>query len=268
VSLILDGVRQPYSQEVDFTPTDPLVLSVAPSAPGQLQVQIANPAVTAFAGRLSLGSLSRPVHFGLGQKNLMLTLPSASGKTPVCLLRDTRGSLVARLLVPHFVPLEAPLISLRAVLDGDAKVPSAVHLTPESLALRVDYRFAHGWSFVRVFAPPPMPLIGRPVGVGMWVYGDGSGNAARMRFRDATGQTLQANGMPIDWRGWRFVSFRLAPAPGAASDLGHWGGANDGLAHYPVQVDTLFLFDSLAEAPRHEGTIWLKSPVVIYAAGP
>ena len=112
-----------------------------------------------------------------------------------------------------------------------------------------------------------MPLPGKPLGLGLWIYGDGSGNLARMRFRDATGQTLQANGLPIDWRGWRFVSFRLVPPPGEAADLGHWGGANDGKVHYPVTVDTLFLLDPARKRRQHQGTLWIKQPTVIYGAG-
>ena len=267
VRLVLDNVPQPYSQDVSFAPTDPLELSVAPLTPSRFQVQIANPGETAFVGRLSLSpnvrGTSVPIRFKPGQKSLAVILPSLSGKGAICLLRDTRGALVTRLLVPHFVPLDVAPASLRAVLDGDAKVPSTVYLTPSGSALRVAYRFAPGWSFLRVVAPPSAPLTGKPVGVGLWIYGDGSGNLARMRIGDVTGQTFQVNGLPIDWMGWRFIAFRLVPPPGGPYDVSHWGGANDGHVHYPIRVDTLFLLDSRAEANRHQGTVWIKSAVTI-----
>lgn len=282
VELALDGVRQPYSQELVFTPTDPLVLSVAPLTDRSFRVHLANPAKTPFAGRLSLASgglapgasaASRPVRLAAGQTGLDVTLPGNPRLGSDCLLRDARGRLIARSPATRFVPYLASLPSLRAMLDGDAKVPSTVHLDFHSAppgggpAGRTDYRFAPGWSFVRVAEGQPAPLPGRPLGLGLWVWGDGSGNAARMRFRDATGQTLQPNGVPIDWRGWRFVPFRLIPPPGEAADVGHWGGADDGQIHYPVAVDTLFLLDSRSEARRHRGTLWIKQPAAIYGVG-
>jgi hypothetical protein len=42
----------------------------------------------------------------------------------------------------------------------------------------------------------------------------------------------------------------------------HWGGANDGIVHYPIRIDTLFLLDG----DRHptQGTIYLSEPAMIY----
>ena len=274
IGLTQDGIRQPYSQEVSFTPTDPLTLSIMPLTGSSVRVQIANPAGTAFTGRLSLSpggpSAGHPVRLAAGQTTLDVTLPAPSRLGADCLLRDAGGHLVARLPAMRFMPYAAALPSLHALLDGDPKVPSTAHLDSASAppgggpALRLDYSFAPGWSFVRVVEAGPAPLPGRPLGLGLWVYGDGSGNAARMRFRDATGQTLQANGLPLTWRGWRFVSFRLVPPPGGAANLGYWGGANDGQVHYPVVVDTLFLLDSRSVTGRNAGTLWIKQPTAIY----
>ena len=274
-TLALDGVRQPYSQKATFTPTDPLILSVAPLTDHSVLVHLGNPAAAPFAGRLSLARgvpPGQPVRLRAGQTGLDVALPVDPRLGAECLLRDARGRLVARLPAARFVPYAAALPSLHALLDGDAKVPSSVHLEPASAApgggpaVRADYLFAPGWSFVRVAESQPAALPGRPRGLGLWVYGDGSGNLARMRVRDATGQTLQANGLPIDWLGWRFVSFLLVPPPGETADLGHWGGANDGSIHYPLTVDTLFLLDSVAGAHRHQEAVWIKQPTAIYGA--
>lgn len=274
VWVTLDGVRQPYAQEVTFAPTDPLRLSVAPLAKDQLQLQIANPAGTTFSGSLALipagRALTTPVRVSAGLKEIEVTLPKTSGKVSRVLLQDTHGNPVAVLPMPRFVPLDIAPSSLKAVFDGDLKVPSTVQLAPlegpppGGAALKVDYQFAPGWSFLRLVPPPSTPLPGQPLGIGLWVYGDGSGNLVRMRFQDATGQAFQPSSPDMNWTGWRFVSLRIVPAPGEAADFGHWGGANDGKVHYPVQVDTLFLLDSRADAPKHAGTIWIKSPVLIY----
>lgn len=277
VGLALDGVRQPYSQEIVFTPTDPLALSVAPLTDHSVQVHVANAAGTAFVGSLSFTSgasaVRQPVHLTAGRMGLDVSLPGNPRLGADCLLRDARGRLVARLPVPRFLPYPDVPTAPRAVLDGDAKVPSTVQLGSDDQppggghALKMQYQFAPGWSFARVAQESPLALPGRPLGLGLWVYGDGSGNLARMRFRDATGQTLQVNGLPIDWRGWRFVPFRLVAPTGESADLGHWGGADDGKVHYPVSVDTLFLLDSRSEARQHQGTVWIKEPMVIYDGG-
>ena len=274
VDLALDGVRQPYSQEVTFLPTDPLNLSVAPLTNHSVRVHLTNPAGTPFTGSLNFARgaamASRPVHLAAGQTGLDVTLPADPRLGSECLLLDARSRLVARLPATRFLPYSAALPSLHVALDGDAKVPSTVRLSPAAApvgggpALEMDYCFAPGWSFARVAERQPVALPGWPLGLGLWIYGDVSGNLARMRFRDATGQTLQVNGFPIDWRGWRFVSFRLVPPLGETPDLGHWGGVNDGHVHYPVSADTLFLLDSQPDAHRHQGTLWIKRPTVMY----
>ena len=269
VGLTLDGVRQPYSQEVALTPTDPLGVSVAPLGGGRLRVQISNPAGTAFSGRLtSEGSLSIPVRLTPGQKALEVTLPGP--RAPRLTLRDGRGARVAQAVATQFVPYPAAPSGWTAALDGDLKLPSTVGIRPGvgpggAAALRVDYQLAPGWSFGRFEVAGPGRLPGRPVGLGLWLCGDGSGNLARMRFQDTTGQTFQINGLPITWQGWRFVPFRLASASGTAPDVSHWGGANDGQVHYPVSVQTAFLLDAPADAAKRRGTLWLRQPFVLYA---
>ena len=272
ISLALDGVRQPYSQEVAFAPTDPLGLSVAPLTKTVVLVHIANPAGTPFVGRLALApGGARLVRLSPGQTGLDIPLPY-SPRGAECVLQAARGRTVARLPLTRFVPYTAALPALRAVLDGNTKLPSTVHLDVASTppgggpALRVDYQFAPGWSFARVTEGQPAALQGRPLGLGLWIYGDAGGNLARLRFRDASGQTFQATGLAIDWSGWRFVTFHLVHQPGEAADLGHWGGANDGRVRYPVAVDTLFLLDSVSGAHRHAGKLWIKRPTVIYGA--
>jgi hypothetical protein len=73
----------------------------------------------------------------------------------------------------------------------------------------------------------------------MWVYGDGSGDLLRTRFTDATNQTFQPNGEPITWKGWRYVTFSLL-----GDHAGRWSGADDGIVHYPIHMNTMVLIDS------------------------
>jgi hypothetical protein len=103
-----------------------------------------------------------------------------------------------------------------------------------------------------------MPIDGKPTSMGLWIKGDGSGNASRVRFTDATGQTFQPDGPRITWRDWRHVEF---PLNGTAA--AHWGGANDGVVHYPIQLQTLFLLDSVDRA-KTAGEIKIAEPTLVY----
>lgn len=107
--------------------------------------------------------------------------------------------------------------------------------------LRINYRFQPGWKFIELHARGDLvqPIGDRNTSLNMFVKGDGSGDFLRMRFLDASGQAFQPDYGRIDWFGWKFISFKL---DGSAS--GHWGGANDGVVHYPTRLETLMLVDS------------------------
>jgi hypothetical protein len=78
-----------------------------------------------------------------------------------------------------------------------------------------------------------------------------------MRLKDATGQVWQANGDTIEWTGWRYVEFPLD-----AARCGHWGGANDGVIHYPLSWESYILLDNVKRT-RTSGSLVLTPPVVI-----
>jgi hypothetical protein len=95
----------------------------------------------------------------------------------------------------------------------------------------------------------------------MWIYGDGSGNSPRMRFVDSTGQYFQPTAPELRYKGWRYVEFALK-----AEGAGRWGGANDGIVHYPIRLDTLLLIDGVTQR-ESAGTIYITAPTLIYPAG-
>ena len=97
--------------------------------------------------------------------------------------------------------------------------------------------------------------------VGLWLCGDGKGCQARIRFVDFTGQTFQPDGPKIDWTGWRYVTFPLRSTE--EKTLSHWGGADDGVIHYPIKWDSIFLLDNVSREPV-DGEIYLSAPTLIY----
>lgn len=270
VGLMQDGAVQPYRQDVSWSPLDPLQLSVAPLTSDDLEVTIDNPAGTKFVGKLGVASGkpgALPVRLAAGQKTAVFSVKGAADQASAVVLRDEAGRLIVHQPLLRFVPYPDPLSTLTANLDGDLKVLSFAQAkmseTDTTPTLKVAYAFARGWSFLRLSNPLPAALPGEPVGLGVWVRGDGSGNLVRMRFADASGQVFQPAGPDMTWTGWRFVAFRL-PSPDKPGSVSGWGGAGDGRVHYPVRVDTLLLLDSRADAPRHAGMIAVRQPFVLY----
>lgn len=165
------------------------------------------------------------------------------------------------------IPLEAAAMEIRA--EGDQKVasmqlfeivPAPAGLpAPGALAPKIEYSFEPGWKYVCLSAKPqPIAIDGKPAVLGMWLHGDGSGNFARIRFVDSTGQTFQPDGIKLDFAGWKYVEF---PLDGRRS--GFWGGAKDGVIHYPIGLETLLLIDSAARQ-KTAGTVHLSSPTLVY----
>ena len=102
------------------------------------------------------------------------------------------------------------------------------------------------------------PLRGQPRALGLWVFGDDSGNVLRARLSDSTGQTFQPNGPELKWTGWRWVEFDLANLQQA----GHWGGADDGVARGKLKLDTLLLVDGTRN--KTAGTLYFAGPALVF----
>lgn len=271
VTLTLDGKRQPFPQDVLFTPTDPLSLSVAPQGAEGFTVQIENPAGTAFAGALSMRTVSpggvvyplKPVRLKSGQTFLSIPLRGTPSDLTVWTLRDASGHTVAALPAQRFAPYPVAWANVKAIKDGAPKLTWDLSAAPAAGdALAITYAFTPGWTFWRAAETAPQALPGKPAALGLWVQGDGSGNLVRMRFRDTTGQTFQPDGGTMAWAGWRWVTFPLALKD--AHNMGHWGGANDGVIHFPITIDTLFLLDNPGSSKSLTGTVTLRRPSLVY----
>jgi hypothetical protein len=170
---------------------------------------------------------------------------------------------------------DAAVASMQSLADGQPAEGASVSGTP-SVGLR--YRFGAGWKFVRIEPKDAAArkIEGTPKAFGIWVHGDGQGGTPCIRVRDETGQTHQGRGEPVSWKGWRYVTFPLRPSadsgqtmiplPDAGAEQrvtwSHWGGANDGVVHTPIEWDSLFLLDGNRRAM--EGEIFLSAPTLVY----
>jgi hypothetical protein len=224
-----------------------------------------------------------PFHFSKGQTECIVSFrlarPPEAEYAVVLHVADMRGKKLLDLpwmrfrrldQFSSFKPFRAP-DGYEVLPDGDAKTASEQGLTVAAVppgmppggetALKVTYRFDPGWKFVRVAprAGRPVDMPGMPRAFGLWISGDGSGCLARMRFTDSTGQTFQPDGERMEWNGWRLVKF---PLDGSRS--GRWGGADDGMIHYPIRLDTLFLVDNADQARPAKGEVMIAAPTLEY----
>jgi hypothetical protein len=259
------------SREVrQFLVANPLTLAIAPVEEG-VRVLIRNPDGGSLTGTAVVNGRRFPVQLGEQPSEAVIVAPATEGVTSVQLregkaLPGIEDRVVTEEVSRRFSRIAIP--GLRNLLDGDAKVRATASVIetnapgpqpPFAKAYRVDYQFDAGWKFARCVmkSDKPLTLAGQPTALGLWVHGDNSGNALHTRVTDAGGQTFQPNGPSLDWTGWRWVEFDLKNL----SKAGHWGGANDGVVHGGLRLDTLLLIDGSRK--KTGGTVFFAGPVAI-----
>jgi hypothetical protein len=95
--------------------------------------------------------------------------------------------------------------------DGDSTVPVSYNLAAEAPSVGppspgvgtfgLSYSFGAGWRFLRVGQVSGGSLINTTSvsQIVYWIYGDNSGNFARLRIYDSNNQYFQPNGVTINW---------------------------------------------------------------------
>jgi hypothetical protein len=260
-------------QRVVVLSANPLVVEGLPPVGSELRLRVSDPGGRGFAGRLALTEVAgiKPVSADVavsvekGEAVVAVPLTGAVGREWAygVKLVDETGSVVAQ--TPRRV-YRAVDGAVRVKADGDGKVKSSEGVdvveapagSPvDGKVVRLTYEMERGWKFEQVMpgGGEGRKIEGRPAAVGMWVYGDGAGCQVRVRFADAGGQTFQADGPRVDWRGWRWVS---VPMRGS---MAHWG-TGDGEVRYPVRWDTLLLLDNVSRE-RVTGEILVGGVVTV-----
>ena len=274
ISLVLSDMHL-LSQETLVDTLHPVKLLPAPPISGQVPVSIENTTGAAINGVISGGAGSAIVALGSGTLQstaLLKGTATEAGYRIRLVLKEGRETTLTQAPIAY-QNLEAfedyrPHASLReseyrVLPDGDPRVGSSIDAevakSPSGLpggqrnALHIRYTFEKGWKFFRL-APvgrKHAAMDGEPAAIGMWVYGDGSGDILNLRYVDASGQTFQTSAGEIRWQGWKWVSFSLEP-----KSASYWGGNNDGKITYPISIDTAALVDSPG-GRGGKGEIWL-----------
>jgi polysaccharide biosynthesis protein PslG len=272
--------------------SNPLRLTLLPATASQLPIAIANPSGDSVQGwieglqvrglRLSMPSVSGDIKAGV--KTLIAALPlegRPDGEYAVGVsIVDNGGHPISSVEPSRFLPIGdlsrgaagAAPAEYKLVAEGAAQPDVNVMnttLPPDGppvsgmSATQISFHLLADHSLLRIVPTSPlMPIPGdsadEPKALGLWLHGDASGVLPFIRFTDATGQTFQDGGGPVNWKGWRYVLVHLASAGGS-----HSGGANDGVIHYPIHWDSVLTLEN-PPSQTVEGSIYLTGLTLIY----
>ena len=281
------------AQTTWIVPSNPLRVTVLPATAKFLPVSILNPAGDAFRGSiraieprgLRLTSHQEPLSLKQGDHETTVKLPLADRPEGeydfgVAVLDQDQDAVTAtpssrfRPLDDFFrdqvgsVPAGYQLIAQGgADSAANALIIGLPHEGPPETgmeALQIAFQLPAAGSSLRLVPVDPKlaQIEGEPKALGFWLRGDASGALPYLRFTDSTGQTFQEGGGPIDWVGWRYVLIFMDKPHGA-----HSGGADDGVIHYPIRWDSLFMIEN-PSAAESQGKVYLSGVTLIYGAGP
>jgi hypothetical protein len=268
VTVEAPGLGWKSTHEAQFWLTNALQLALQPGSEG-LELTVEGEGLEGTTAELT-GDLTAkaPQPLAGGKAAWKLELPREYRAGAV--LRQS-GAVVGTLPEARFVRIEdfsGSAERYRVPLDGNAQVSGRATLTFEEAgpnprfprAAVLHYQVGEGWKYVQVNPGNPMPIDGQPRAAGFWLWSDGgsTGDAVRLRFRDATGQTFQPSlPKPLSGTGWRWVTLPLD-----GRDSGSWGGARDGVVHYPIAWETLLLVDS--HRRPHAGEVRVSGYTLLY----
>jgi len=281
LSIAVNGAT--FTQQTTAGALNALDLKIVPAGTSSLSLRVLNPGGEAFTGtvhvRATDGGLTAdtPLELAAGENKRTIELKAANAipsKADLAVrLTDSAGQTVADIKQGYDATLGDALNAGQWEIKpgGDPKIASAQSIAlsdaPEpppgnaGPVFRIDYHFDPGSKYL--FLSPKhndvRKIDGAPQTLGLWVYGNGAGNRPVLRFRDSTDQVFQPAANPIDFKGWRYLTFPLNEG-----SVFHFGGANDAVIHYPIQWDSIFMLDTTQRDKPSEGTIYIAAPTVVW----
>lgn len=125
---------------------------------------------------------------------------------------------------------------------------------------RLDYNFpAVAENFVVLLPQPALSLGGRPTGLVMWVYGNGSGHFLNAWLRDAAGEVRQYTFGRVSHQGWQQMVAWFDENRGWPNS--HVSGPDNGVLDYPISIYALVL-DGVPDGQASNGVIYLDNLTV------
>lgn len=121
-------------------------------------------------------------------------------------------------------------------------------------AVRLDYDFTTTTATRAAYVQPSptyMQLPGRPLKLGVWVYGDGKGAWMRGQIVDRHGVTSPIDfAMSVDWVGWRYVEATIPEG-----------------TEYPISLRSIYVVET-QPAKQYTGTVYFDELYAVYAPDP
>lgn len=138
--------------------------------------------------------------------------------------------------------------------------PTTIQVYHGQTAARIDYSFANPYNDYVVFErDTPVAIPGKPYGIGVWVYGDGSGNTLRIWLQDAEGEVLQYSLGTVGGAGWHF---RSTPIGGLVEPGNIVTPGGNGRIDFPVRFSAVVL-DDTPDSFSGSGSIMLDDLTVL-----
>ncbi len=188
------------------------------------------------------------------------------------------GGVVVSEIAPRlFSPPDGNVLKgARVAGEGDAKIGGTFTLSQaeapvkfpggSGTVMKLDYDFQPGWKYAPVYAADAGRKLESRPGVeygralfGMWIYGDSSHLAPRLRVKDSGGRVWQPSAPEIKWTGWKYVELKLDEG------TAHWGGEEDKQKRgpkFPLKWEAPFLLDNPQKIAA-KGSLWFTMPVLI-----
>ncbi|GAA4456209.1 phosphodiester glycosidase family protein [Phytohabitans houttuyneae] len=178
--------------------------------------------------------------------SLLDVTPAEDGSFTVRAKKDVGAAIVtfhagqSTVAVPVTVGLEDVPV---AMFDDDAaswrfshaRAAGSVAPAPghTGTGLKLSYDFSLSTGTRAAYADPPawIAVPGQPQAFGMWIYGNGKGEWARLHLHDALDQQHVLSGPLVTWTGWRYVEMTV-PAG----------------VRYPVRVRRFYVAETRPEA--------------------
>ena len=118
----------------------------------------------------------------------------------------------------------------------------------QSLKVAYDFIGTTGTSGVYASKDQPITLKGKPLKIGMWVYGDNKGHWLRAQLSDANNQTVQLDFTKnVNWTGWKYVE---ATIPSGLQT--------------PYKLDLPIRYMQVEDMKKNKGQIFVDSIQAIY----
>jgi len=207
-----------------------------------------NPSAVKWTVEGNIGKMDAKGVFTAGKKN-------GSGKI-IASIGDIKAEVGAKngktpIVVADFGTLknvEAKTIrSIAAIRQNQKDEP----VKSGKISLRLDYNFENteGTSASYVTFKEPVKIVGKPMELGAWVYGDASSHWLRGNYINAAGEKkvldFTENG-GLDWKGWKYVYAEL-PAD----------------EKYPIALEQIYVAETEQER-KNAGSIYFDDVMAVY----